>query len=344
MNQSPKKSRTWCFTLNNYTESDLTYLNEKAVTVRYMIVGKEVGDAGTPHLQGYVSFKNAVRMVSVKLVVGLRAHVEIAKGTLEQNVKYCSKEGDYKEWGERPMFQSEKGAGEKRRYQEAWDIMRSEEGTLEEVAPDLRLRFYSTLKKVKIDAKLERKLTQTTEQHEWYYGPSGTGKSRKAREENPDAYLKNCNKWWDGYDDQDVVLVEDFDRRHDGLAHHLKIWSDRYPFNAEVKNAYAKIRPKKVIVTSNYHPKDIWTVKSDLEPILRRFKVTHFSSLGSVPIHPPSPSGSEENNNPPPPPQPEVVVAEGENAPEPQQEVIELDSESEDEDSETEEVEIDLTQ
>lgn len=268
------KNRKWCFTINNYTEEELNHIKE-GDEYRYVIIGKEVGEGGTPHLQGFIVFNNHRRLNSVKSVVGARAHLEIARGSVEQNVRYCSKEGDYLESGERPASQAEKGAANKRRYEDAWNA--ASEGNLDEIDADLRIRHYSTLKRIRMDKIAERNLEDTLDTMDWYCGPSGTGKSRKARTENPDAYLKMCNKWWDSYIDQEVVLIEDFDVKHAVLVHHLKIWADRYPYLAEIKGGSVKIRPRKIIVTSNYHPSEIWTENSDLEPILRRFHVTKFS-------------------------------------------------------------------
>lgn len=89
----------WCFTLNNYTQKEYDELNSalSVKTTRY-VMGKEVGDSGTPHLQGYYETSSRTRPTCLKLS-HKRTHFEIAKGSDVQNYVYCTKEGDYVEKG-----------------------------------------------------------------------------------------------------------------------------------------------------------------------------------------------------------------------------------------------------
>lgn len=265
------RSRGWCFTINNYTEKDEAELKELKCV--YMIYGHEVAPTtGTPHLQGYVYFKDAKTMKTVSKCIP-RASLHEANGTADHNYVYCTKDGvDIVERGVRPK--GHKGGGESNK--ERWDRARmaAQEGRFEDIDSDIYLRCYGTIKRIRMDELLVNKIYEDTEQHmQWVYGKAGVGKSRYARETYPGAYLKTCNKWWDGYQGEDVVIIEDFDKDHEKLCHHLKIWGDRYPFPAEVKGGQIKIRPKLIVITSNWHPAEIWSAPQDLEPILRRFEI-----------------------------------------------------------------------
>jgi len=265
------KARDYCFTINNYTHDHIELLSQ--IDCVYVVYGKETGESGTPHLQGYIRFPTPRTVKSViNKIKG--AHIEIKRGTCEQAINYCKKDGDVYERGEAPKTQAEKGAGEKRRFKEAFDA--AKEGRLDDIPEDIRMRYYSTIKRIRED-HLPKPEPLSALQNEWRYGPTGTGKSRTAQELYPDAYLKKANtKWWDGYIDQEVVIIDDFDKYHVQLGYELKIWLDHYPFIAERKGSSSMIRPKKIIITSNYHPSEIWDDEKTLEPVLRRVELVKF--------------------------------------------------------------------
>lgn len=273
-----QRKRDYCFTINNPDEKDLEEIAilSQSDRIKYLIVGREKGEKGTPHIQGYVYFSNAVTLAGVSKLLR-RAHITPCAGNPDQNRNYCMKDGDYDEFGVLPISQKRKGELEKER----WDDIRdnAKKGRFDEIPSDILIRHYRTLRALEKDyADMPPDADGTT--GEWYWGSTGTGKSRKAREENPGAYLKMCNKWWDSYTGQDVVILEDFDKSHAVLGHHLKIWADRYAFPAEIKGGKINIRPRRIIITSNYHPQDIWSAEPNtLDPILRRFNVTHFSNF-----------------------------------------------------------------
>jgi hypothetical protein len=83
--------RRFTFTLNNYTQVE--YDSICATDCRWMICAKETGDEGTPHLQGACILLTQKSFTAVKAMPGFtRAHIEVMRGTPEQNKEYCTKQ------------------------------------------------------------------------------------------------------------------------------------------------------------------------------------------------------------------------------------------------------------
>lgn len=271
------KSTFWCLTINNYSIDTFSQFEHKDII--YCIGGFEVGDSGTKHIQGFVQFKNRKMLSGVKKIFPT-AHLEVKRGTVQQAIDYCKKDGDWFQHGDIPLEQHVKGGeANKRKWEDAWEL--AKKGRFEEIEPKIRFRHYSTAKQIHKDFMVAAANLDNID-NEWIYGESGVGKSRSVQEKYPDSYKKMANKWWDGYQDEEVVLIEDIDKKHEVLGHHLKIWGDHYNFIAEIKGGARNIRPKKIIITSNYHPKDIWSDENMLQPILRRFKVHHMERISSL--------------------------------------------------------------
>lgn len=106
----------------------------------------------------------------------------------------------------------------------------------------------------------------------WFYGPPGTGKSHRARHEFGEYYDKPLNKWWDDYKQQPTVIIDDVDLKSAEHAHLFKRWADKYAFTGETKGGTVRLRPRRIVVTSNYHPEDIFN-SQDAPAIVRRFKI-----------------------------------------------------------------------
>lgn len=282
-----KKYRCFRFTTFNLDNDEMTKFPDSsipdALPCKFIIYGKELCPSnGRPHLQGYLTLNHAttVRSVVKKLNPKDKAATTYTKVFSSQlpyrAMDYCTKDGDFTARGEPPIAPVDKGKGEKRRWSEILSNSRS--GNHTAIPDEIRFKFKRCIDAHRRDALLEQSPRDTNATMLWFHGAPGTGKSWLARNTYPDAYLKSCSKWWDGYNNEDAVIIEDFDKNHEKVAHHLKIWADRYPFPAEIKGGQMKIRPSIIIVTSNYHPDEIWEDSGSLGPILRRFKLHDFQT------------------------------------------------------------------
>lgn len=259
------RSRKWVVVINNYSEEE-----EKQIPLldcRYAVFGKETGEEGTPHLQGFVLFESMKSFRQLKELFP-RGHIEKANGTISQNVVYCKKDGDFIEVGTEPQ------SGNRRKEANAEILNRD----LKELVDEGVISIYSvpTIKKAKlILAQEQDSYHHDNTRGEWYYGPPGTGKSRTAMEKYPNAYRKAQNKWFDGYQGEKEIILDDLDTG--SLGHLLKIWADRYPCTGEVKGGTVNLVHRTFCVTSNYHPRDLWPDDVQMQrAIIRRFNILEF--------------------------------------------------------------------
>jgi len=269
-----KRSRHWCFTLNNYDpllESDDAldaWLNRLGGV--YAIAGREVAPAtSTRHLQGFVSFKHARILSGVRRIIP-GAHLEPANGTPAQSRTYCSKDASFRECGDIPQ---DPGNREKQRWEDARTM--AKEGRFDDIPADIYVRYIGNLHRIYRDHLPPLESLPST-CGTWIVGPTGSGKSRGVRDAFPLIFPKPLNKWWDGYDSQPHVLLDDVDHNQSSwIGHFLKIWADHYPFIAEKKGGSRLIRPERIIVTSQYHIYELFQDQELIAALNRRFTVVN---------------------------------------------------------------------
>lgn len=170
--------RRVCFTWNNYpldAEDQLRCLAERKHVI-YMVVGRERGESGTPHLQGYVHFKHALTFSALKRLLP-SVHLERARGSGADNQAYCTKDGDFFEIGELP----DEKAGAKA-CKESWSrILRAAEAGDWNLIKREYPRVWITFREKLISMRQpDSAVIDGDTQNEWWVGPTGCGKSRLA--------------------------------------------------------------------------------------------------------------------------------------------------------------------
>lgn len=239
----------------------------KSQTLSYFVFQLERGESGTPHFQGYLVFVKKQRLTACQRLISNTAHYEGTRGGVKANYDYCTKadgrlEGPFV-GGERPV---EAGSSQQLEAATASVIRGS---TLSQVAidfPTIYLRHHRGL------TALRNALTQPRPRDIsiiWLHGPTGVGKTRAAFQRYPQAYFKPAGKWFDGYDQQKVVIWDDFRPSSDvTLAQLLRI-TDRYPVIVEYKGGFVAFNALLIIFTSPLAPGETYA-HEDITQLTRR--------------------------------------------------------------------------
>ncbi|QGR26087.1 replication-associated protein [Werosea circovirus] len=242
--------KRWCLTLNNPTDEEKAALTAKLTedNCEYAIIGNEVGDNGTPHLQGFVNLKKKLRLKQMKELISPRAHLEQAMGSDSDNEDYCSKGGSIYLAIGTPSKQ-----GKRSDLLAAAEMLTESCGDMTALAqamPAVFIKYGRGLSNWVDYARISKPRDFKTNVTVWY-GPPGCGKSRAAAllSSGKDVYYKTRGEWWDGYNGQEVVIIDDFYGwlKYDEL---LRI-CDRYPHRVPVKGAFVNFLAKDVYITSN---------------------------------------------------------------------------------------------
>lgn len=266
----PDQARYWLLTIPANAYQPPAQEEDLPNNVVFLRGQRELGaNTNYEHWQLVVAFKRAVRLAAVKAIFSNQCHAEPSRSAAAN--EYVLKDdtaipGTRFEMGSKPFQRNNKTD-----WESARQLAKS--GKLDDCPADVYIKYYRTLKDIaKDNMKPPENLESTC--GVWIYGPPGVGKSHYAREHYPGAYMKMQNKWWCGYQQEDNVILDDFDSKQ--LGHHLKIWADKYAFVAETKGYAINIRPKKFIITSNYRPHEIFNEDEALhDAIVRRFQIIH---------------------------------------------------------------------
>jgi len=257
-------SRNYCFTSFAFDEVRLEFV-ESIVKfmedIKFIIWQLEAAKStGRKHIQGYVEFGKPMRWKAAKEIFKDElVHLECRRGTRESAISYCEKaetkiKGPF-EYGNRGITQ-----GHRSDFDEIRDKLKCglELKDIAEKHPGDYLRYHRGIEKMKslLDENLNWRKVETF----IYWGETGTGKTRKAVEDNVSSYyildlIENGGTWFDNYCGESCLIIDDFygQLKAEKLLH----WLDGYKRLLPTKGGSVYAKWKKVIITSNVHP-DEW--------------------------------------------------------------------------------------
>jgi len=231
----------------------------------------ELGEGGFSHWQVVCHWGRKSTLTSVKRSFCSTAHLEPTRSSaaLAYVWKEESRDGEPFEFGTKPLDRTSSAD-----WDAIWDS--ATRGDLLSIPSDVRVRCYTTLRKISCDFAQPIGGIRTAI---CFWGRTGSGKSRRAfMEAGNEAYFKDPrSKFWCGYSGQESVIIDEFRGAID-IAHILR-WLDRYPVMVETKGSAVPLRATKFWFTSNVHPR-YWFQELDTptyEALERRLEIVEIN-------------------------------------------------------------------
>lgn len=267
-----QRYRNVVFTVNNYTDEDVNACRGCVDgDANYIVFGFEVGEEGTPHLQGYCQLKKQLRTKNICDMLGGRAHIEGARGNPEQARNYCCKDGEWEEYG------TMKNPGKRTDLEVVKEVI-AKGGRMRDVIAVAS--SYQGMRGGELILKyVKPKLEVAPKKVVWIYGGTGTGKSRKATTFlDPEDYwrARGTLQWFDGYDGEKTVWIDEF-RADFCRLHNLLEYLDEWNVNVPVKGGFTLWNPELIVITTIYPPERIYKGSKcrgeDIRQLMRRISL-----------------------------------------------------------------------
>lgn len=255
-----KQLRAWCWTLFVEDEKDYSGLLSDQDGLRYAVWQLEMSPSTQRlHLQGYAEFKSPTRISTLKRLLGESVHCEARKGTRDQAIQYCRKDES------RVLGPWSVGCYDSVQQGKRTDLDRVADrilsgDSLYDVIEDHPVQYIRYRRG--IEALVAHRMQRRAD--EWrevtvcvYWGDTGTGKTRKAIDENASRFIldQGDRVWFDGYNGQDTLIIDDF-YGWIKFGFLLRIL-DGHPLRLEIKGGHTYAFWRKVVITSN-KPWDEW--------------------------------------------------------------------------------------
>lgn len=272
--------RDWCFTLATPSDEEIENLN--VLRCRYMVYQWEKSnETGLVHIQGYVQFGMPIRREAIKDDLSNdRIHLERRLRTKHAARAYCFKEDTRIP----DTVRFEKGIFITQGYRSDMELLQenvrsgvSTFGLFEEHF-GLMVRYPNGIWRARL-AYSSRRTWKTVVTV--FYGPPGSGKTRRAFQLAPDAYWLTCsnygNTWFDGYDSHEDVIIDDF---YGWIRWSILLqMCDRYPLRVDVRGGSVEFVAKRIFITSNSHPEEWYHNVRTPGALMRRIDSVQFIDL-----------------------------------------------------------------
>lgn len=146
--------------------------------------------------------------------------------------------------------------------------------------PNVFVKYHAGFEKLATHAMKPRRADKPPEIW-WLYGSTGVGKSRHVHEKEMDLFVAlGTHKWWQGYTQQQAILIDDMRCNYAPFNELLKIL-DIYPYKGEVKGGHVHINSPRIYITSQFPPHSVYNRSArsgeDIAQLYRR--LSHVVSM-----------------------------------------------------------------